>query len=152
LSSSFISDLKKGNGESRLSENHSIGIGGHPDRADVVYNSNDSLNLFATAVAGAKRENSEEVTLSETPSQLRFLGLIYDPSNDVGRYHLGLFGILFVSAECTATSNENQILNPHWVDVDAISDAGYNFESWSAIILAGLKASDLRSGAISAQV
>jgi predicted NUDIX family phosphoesterase len=141
----------KGNGESRLAGNHSIGIGGHPDRSDVVYNENDSLNLYATAVAGAKRENQEEVTLSETPSQLRFLGLIYDPSNDVGRYHLGVFGILFVSADCTATSNENQILNPHWVDVDAIHTGDYNFESWSSIVLAGLEESVLYSGAASAQ-
>jgi len=136
----------KGNSEARLSGNHSIGIGGHPDRADVVYNDNSSINLYQSAVAGAKRENREEVTLSEGTSSIKFQGVIYDPSNDVGRYHLGLFGISFVGPGCTIQTNENQILNPHWMDAEKYNNGEYNFENWSKIILESLNQSDLEKG------
>lgn len=136
----------KGNGEARLSGNHSIGLGGHPDRVDVMYNDNSSINLYKSACAGAKRENSEEVTLSESISSISFQGVIYDPSNDVGRYHLGLFGISFVGPDCTVDTNESQILNPHWMDAQAYANGEYNFENWSKIILEALNESDLHRG------
>lgn len=128
----------KTDGESRLAGNHSIGFGGHPDGIDVMYNDNKSINLLASMYLTAAREINEEIDLNVRLQDLKFQGLIYDPSNDVGRYHLGLFGIIFVPGDAEILSSEDQIVNPQFVDIETLATSDdYNFESWSQLVLQG---------------
>jgi predicted NUDIX family phosphoesterase len=71
-----------GSGESRLHAKRSVGIGGHISREDAA----GGTDPYST---GMQRELSEEVRLESAYSESRD-GLIYDPSNDVGKVHLGV--------------------------------------------------------------
>lgn len=129
---------EKTEGETRLAGNHSVGLGGHPDGVDVMYNHNKSINLLASMYLTAAREINEEIDLNVRLQELKFQGLIYDPSNSVGLYHLGLFGIIFVPADAEILSCEKEIINPHFVDINELATSTkYNFENWSKMALQG---------------
>lgn len=74
-----------GQGESRLHAKRSIGIGGHISAEDAAGGSDP----YRT---GMQRELEEEVQL-ESEFEESCVGLIYDPSSEVGRVHLGIVQI-----------------------------------------------------------
>ena len=71
-----------GSGEKRLHAKRSVGIGGHISREDAEGGS----DVYAT---GMQRELAEEVVIKAEYTETRE-GLIYDPSSDVGKVHLGV--------------------------------------------------------------
>jgi predicted NUDIX family phosphoesterase len=83
----FLYQRLKGGSEARLHAKYSIGIGGHiNDDLD-----GDSINS-STIGRAAYREVSEEIgnKFIYPPSVSSTEFLIYDPSNEVGRVHLGV--------------------------------------------------------------
>lgn len=81
----------KAGAEGRLHGNISIGLGGHVDLAP-----SQGQSLEELLVNEANRELDEEAGLP--PAQLRFQGLICDPTNDVGQVHIGLLSVRQVTA------------------------------------------------------
>ena len=78
-----------GGEEARLHGNYSVGIGGHVDVAP----DEDSMsvrNLISVIQTEAGREIAEEVNLSVRPEDLKPTHFIVDPTNEVGKVHLGL--------------------------------------------------------------
>jgi predicted NUDIX family phosphoesterase len=104
----------KSGGEGRLHGLWSVGVGGHINpvdggrSGDVVY------------VNGLLRELKEEVGLWPPPSRpllvggpgkvwdgiLRPRAVLYDPSNEVGRVHVGVVHVIDVTDECLQASDE----------------------------------------------
>jgi predicted NUDIX family phosphoesterase len=77
--------------EGRLHGNISIGLGGHVDVAPAPGES-----LKDVLVAECNRELMEEAGLPS--ANIDFLGLICDPTNDVGQVHIGLLTVRRITA------------------------------------------------------
>ncbi len=74
----------KAQGEARLHQKMSIGVGGHVDESDA-----DGIATVDAYEMALRRELDEEV-LVESPGVIRRVGLINDDSSPVGRVHLGV--------------------------------------------------------------
>jgi predicted NUDIX family phosphoesterase len=118
-----------GSGESRLHAKRSVGIGGHISREDAAGGSDP----YAT---GMHRELSEEVRLESKYSETRD-GLIYDPSNDVGKVHLGVVH-RFVLQSPQVTSNEADLAEGGFVSVDELCREMDRLETWSQLAIRAL--------------
>lgn len=79
-----------GTGEPDLAGRRSVGLGGHVNAADVV--SAEGLDLAFVAWFAAQREASEEISEDSSASvlSLKPVALLYDPSDVVGRRHVGI--------------------------------------------------------------
>jgi predicted NUDIX family phosphoesterase len=118
-----------GSGEARLRAKRSVGIGGHISREDAA----DGSDPYAT---GMQRELSEEVQLESGYSE-RLEGLIYDPSNDVGKVHLGVVH-LFVLEQPHVKSNEVDLAEGGFVSVDELLSDLDRLETWSQLAIKAL--------------
>ena len=102
-----------GGGEARLHAKRSVGIGGHISREDAA----DGADPYSS---GMHRELSEEVQLESTYQEFRD-GLIYDPSNDVGKVHLGVVH-RFVLQRPQVKTNEAELADGGFVSVDELRE------------------------------
>lgn len=86
----FAYQRGKGVGESRLAGNDSCGLGGHTDRADVVYADPEEtvIDLRLSLNKAADRELAEE--LEGGVDRPHFVGLLIDDANEVGQVHIGV--------------------------------------------------------------
>ena len=116
-------------GEARLHAKRSVGIGGHISREDAA----DGADPYAV---GMQRELQEEIIL-ETDYQESREGLIYDPSNEVGQVHLGVVH-RFVLQEPNVQSNEDDLAEGAFVDVDTLKSQMERLETWSQLALKAL--------------
>lgn len=66
--------------EQRLASKWSLGIGGHVRRDDMI---------TGNIIDWSRRELHEEVSIAQEPP-IEVVGLVYDPSDEVGRVHLGV--------------------------------------------------------------
>ena len=96
-------------------------------------------------MASALRELEEELELdapSETiRTELTYRGLIYDPSNEVGRVHLGLLFEWRLGEDRDVRVREVEKLAGSWWSPAEIREKWELLESWSQIALSsvGLK-------------
>ena len=109
--------------ERRLHGMLSLGIGGHIEPIDKKDN---------IIMEGLKREISEEINITYNWPP-KFLGIINDDENDVGKVHLGL------AYEIEAINNDISVkekdkMEGRWVTPDEINELYENLESWSKII------------------
>jgi predicted NUDIX family phosphoesterase len=118
-----------GSGESRLHAKRSVGIGGHISREDAA----GGTDPYAT---GMQRELSEEVRLESAYSEYRD-GLIYDPSNDVGKVHLGVVH-RFVLERPEVESNEADLAEGGFVSVSKLREQMDRLETWSQLAINAL--------------
>ncbi len=118
-----------GGGESRLHAKRSVGIGGHISAEDAQ-GDGDPYTI------GMQRELSEEVQLDSGYSEQR-VGLIYDPSNEVGQVHLGVVH-LFKLETPTVRSNEDDLADGGFVSVTALKQDRDRLETWSQLALDAL--------------
>ena len=115
-----------GGGESRLHAKWSIGIGGHISEEDAA----GGADPYRT---GMRRELAEEVTITSEYDD-RCVGLIYDPSTEVGRVHLGIVHQFRLESD-GVTSNEADIAEGafrSWEDLVRDRD---RLETWSQLAL-----------------
>lgn len=119
--------LSKG-GEARLHGLLSLGAGGHINPFDD--DGDDTL------FQGLHRELEEELTLSGGIGDLRFLGLINDDSNEVGRVHLGLCFLLDTDGDVTVRETEK--LEGFWLPIAQLMEYAGEMETWSSLLLDAL--------------
>jgi predicted NUDIX family phosphoesterase len=115
-----------GSGERRLHAKRSVGIGGHISREDAA----EGADPYQT---GMQRELDEEVTIGATYQSER-LGLIYDPSNEVGRVHLGIVH-RFVLSSPDVRSNEADLAEGKFVPVTELLSEPEGLETWSRLAI-----------------
>ena len=118
-----------GGGESRLHAKRSIGIGGHISSEDQAADGD-------TYTIGMQRELSEEVQIN-TDSTDEKVGLIYDPSNEVGKVHLGVVH-RFILSEPKVRSNEEDLAEGGFVSIEELRNDRDRLETWSCLALDAL--------------
>jgi len=118
-----------GSGESRLHAKQSIGIGGHISAEDAQGEGNPYL-------IGMQRELDEEVHLDTTYVNQRE-GLIYDPSNDVGKVHVGIVH-RFVLDSPNVSSREDDLAEGQFVSLKTLHEEFDRLETWSQLTLTAL--------------
>lgn len=118
-----------GSGESRLHAKRSVGIGGHISREDA----SDGADPYTT---GMQRELEEEVQLESEFTASR-VGLIYDPSNEVGQVHLGVVH-RFVLASPAVKSNEADLAEGGFMTLDELFGERDRLETWSQLAIDAL--------------
>lgn len=118
-----------GGGEARLHAKRSVGIGGHISREDA----SDGSDPYFT---GMHRELSEEVQLDSAYEEFRD-GLIYDPSNDVGKVHLGVVH-RFVLRDPHVRSNEPELAEGGFVSLEELLADFDRLETWSQLAIRAL--------------
>ena len=119
-----------GQGESRLHQKRSIGIGGHISSVDAA---RDDIDPYQQ---GMQRELDEEVQV-DTAYDMKCLGLINDDQTEVGQVHLGIVHICDV-AEPRVTPRESEMLDCGFRPVSELLGELEGFESWSSICLEAL--------------
>ncbi len=115
-----------GSGEKRLHAKRSVGIGGHISREDAA----DGADPYLT---GMRRELDEEIQIGSTYQESQ-LGLIYDPSNDVGKVHVGVVH-RFVLEKPEVQSNEADLADGGFVAVDELLANPEALETWSMLAI-----------------
>jgi len=123
-------------GKDRLHGDYFLGWGGHVERRDVPPDGDEYVDdLFLCAVA---RELNEELAFfvwSPSDSTATYHGLLNDPSDDVGRDHLGLAYSVQVGDATVRESDKDgegewwQWPGDKWVSRER------EFESWSRLLL-----------------
>ena len=113
-------------GEKRLHNKYSMGIGGHINLND--YNEED---IWSAVENGLWRELNEEVDISPK-SDLEFIGVINDLSTPVSRVHVGLCYVV----DCEFHGiNEKDKFEEMWVDKFELLDKFEKMEGWSKIVV-----------------
>jgi len=123
-----------GAGERRLRAKRSVGIGGH-------ISAEDAQGAGDPYVTGMWRELAEEVQLESAYTEFRE-GLIYDPSNEVGRVHVGVVHRLVLEGP-SVRSNEDDLVEAGFLSVRALRRDIEALETWSQL---ALEAIDFGSG------
>ena len=118
-----------GSGEKRLLAKRSVGIGGHISKEDAA----DGADPYTT---GMQRELAEEIKLDSGYTETRE-GLIYDPSNDVGKVHLGVVH-RFILESPHVESNEADLAEGGFVMVDELKQDRDRLETWSQLAIDAL--------------
>lgn len=129
--------LKKGS-EARLHSKFSIGIGGHINPIDAP---NEVAN-FDAVMNCAMREIQEEVNIDEELDSISLsIGSnipIYDPSNDVGKVHLGIL-FTYEASSKNITARETDKISGSLISVKDLNNklkkSKDDFEVWSQIAL-----------------
>lgn len=132
---SFYAYRRKGS-EERLHDLFSLGFGGHVDLEDMRHDGSPHLHVQDMISSCMMRELEEELQGPSNGYWKDFLGVIYDPSNEVGRVHLGLVYVLTITADDDVYGKEE---TGHLVefDVDDLlsGTTGATLESWSTVAL-----------------
>jgi predicted NUDIX family phosphoesterase len=139
-------------GEKRLHDKLSIGIGGHLNPVDygpadhgtvgVATKPGDANDRAARAKVvdrGVIREVSEELELDSTAAAGAVpIGVINDDSSPVGSVHFGI--VYALAAPSTTTVREKEHMEGEFKDWRRLAEDdrnGANFETWSAILIRG---------------
>lgn len=128
-----------GGAEARLHGNYSVGVGGHVDIAPLNIG-----ELLSVLQLEASREIMEEIEIDVQHTDLTPTHFICDPTNPVGRVHLGLL-IGIQLPENTAIDFVNgleagSIENASSVPLDELAAEPINsrLENWSRLVAAAL--------------
>lgn len=130
---------RRAGSEERLQGLHTIGIGGHINPEDVVSSWRAEM-VFACMLREIKEEL--EITGLKVKSlvdRAELQGLIYDPSNEVGRVHLGAAYVIPIKAENKSSfSIKSEGSDLTWKTAKELKALGGGLENWSRIILGNL--------------
>lgn len=120
-------------GESRLHDLFSLGVGGHINPVDATGAS--------PLIDALYRELEEELHLDNwQPTDLEPIALINDLSNAVSRDHLGVVFILEVPPTARVSVRELDKMQGQWVQVAEVRERYYEqLESWSQLVLTYLE-------------
>lgn len=147
ISNESVLTYRRAGSEKRLDGKVSIGIGGHVNIDD------DPDHPFLAFLQGAAREIKEEVGMDMPldPLKDRIAGLIYDPSNPVGRVHLGVSIIIRVPediAQRMINDAADDMHAPAWVPIKDFSAtfATDPVETWSRFVFSEILRSQSTEG------
>ncbi len=124
-------------GEPRLHDKMSVGIGGHINPVDT-----EEENYLDAAM---KREISEELAVDDPPGwdDLEPLGLICDDGDEVSRVHLGL--VLRWDVPQPVYIRETDKMHGEYLAPDKIGAAFNRLENWSRLVYDGFIRSSTES-------
>jgi predicted NUDIX family phosphoesterase len=135
----FVYRRGKKGGENRLHARLSIGVGGHINDTDIP-DYNDIGNYSDSAIAiygvGAGREIKEEVEMPEHYNWWT-IGVLYDPSNDVGKVHFGFVHLLDVGS-CGVKVLDESLDFVGWYTKEMLLEYYDELENWSQIVVDNL--------------
>lgn len=116
--------------EARLHGNLSIGVGGHVDGMPPEH-----FKLRSWLLKEAQREVLEEVGLRVDPLALRPIALINDPTNAVGRVHLGILIVAYVNPADLGEHEAEIIEKGEWLTWDELAahERFQRLENWSKV-------------------
>jgi len=130
-------ERSKSGGESRLHNLFSIGIGGHVDAVDAVYDEKGVFQLTDTLRTGMYRELHEELGLAESDFLgMTTIGYLSKDVTPVDEVHLGIVLVAEVHADLVITSKEDALNLAGFLAADEL--AKLNLESWSETVVAEL--------------
>ena len=130
-------ERSKSGGESRLHNLFSIGIGGHVDAVDAVYDEKGVFQLTDTLRTGMYRELHEELGLTESDFLgMTTIGYLSKDVTPVDEVHLGIVLVAEVHADLVVTSKEDALNLAGFLTADEL--AKLNLESWSETVVAEL--------------
>lgn len=120
-------------GESRLHNLFSLGVGGHINPVDATGAS--------PLMAALHRELEEELYLDNWhPTNLEPIALINDLTNAVSRDHLGVVFVLEVPPTAEVSVRERDKMQGQWVQMAEVRKRYYEqLESWSQLVLVYLE-------------
>jgi predicted NUDIX family phosphoesterase len=133
----------KGEGESRLAGNVSIGYGGHIDLDDVV-TFKSVIDLGRTIKVAVYREVISEETKAVNPEEqnlvdqlpIKYADLfILDDTNDVGCLHVGVLMIIDLPKGLEVTTAEADMTQMHPMTAVSILESDFPIENWTRIYL-----------------
>lgn len=116
-----------GQGERRLRQKRSIGIGGHIAVQDATQAGANPYH------EGMRRELAEEVLIG-TEYEDRCIGLLNDDETDVGKVHLGIVHVFRVHST-DVVPREAEIQEAGFRTLDELRSLRDTMESWSRICL-----------------
>jgi predicted NUDIX family phosphoesterase len=123
--------------EQRLVNGYSVGVGGHINPIDA-----EGIDYKADMVwRNIGRELVEELdirdySILEFIERANFYGLIYDPSNDVGKVHLGVVYLIDVDRNlCNRFQIKDEGKKLAWLSRSDLQHLGDHLESWSRLCL-----------------
>lgn len=114
-------------GEKRLHNKYSVGVGGH-----VRFE--DGLQPWQAFMNGMQREINEEVKVKIM--DLQYIGLINDVASSVSRVHVGL---LYTAQVLFEGLNEPDMFDYTWKSLDEFAEIEKNLEGWSYLTILKLK-------------
>jgi predicted NUDIX family phosphoesterase len=142
---------KKGGGEERLDGASSIGWGGHIEMEDITFTADKDIDLPQTIENNVLRELQEEITVTDSTTgeevdissildekSFAPLGMIYDTSNNVGKFHLAIVNLLVLPQHMTVMKRENAHLDGPVLTMPGLLAEIEKYESWSQIIARSL--------------
>lgn len=119
--------------EGRLTGLFSIGVGGHINPVDGL------ATTPLTYHHGVRRELLEEIGYDIGSSRQEVLGLIYDPSNAVGRVHVGVVHALTIPNLTTLTMNDPGLAQGDFWPVSElvfkVNGEPELYESWTRLVV-----------------
>lgn len=111
--------------ESRLHNRYSLGVGGHINPS--------SSKEMDEIKAGLYKEFFEEIQL-EKYAKPKLIALVYDESEDVGKYHIGLFYTLEAKSNSFSLPEKDK-MTAEWVEEPDLKKYYKGMESWSRIYI-----------------
>jgi predicted NUDIX family phosphoesterase len=118
----------KSQGEARLHQLRSLGVGGHVSEEDAQGGKN--LEAYEAAM---RRELAEEVAVASA-GRIGRVGLINDDSTPVGRVHLGVVH-LFELEQPHVTAREEGLAEAGFLPISSVLTIQSEFETWSQICI-----------------
>jgi predicted NUDIX family phosphoesterase len=118
----------KSQGEARLHQLRSLGVGGHVSEQDAQGGKN--LEAYEAAM---RRELDEEVAVTSA-GRIGRVGLINDDSTPVGRVHLGVVH-LFELEQPHVTAREEGLAEAGFLPISSVLTIQSEFETWSQICI-----------------
>ena len=116
-------------GEDRLMRLYSLGIGGHVNSEDME----SSGDAFGAIEWGFRRELNEEL-LIRGDYKSKWVGVINDNSNPVGKVHLGIVMEIDVDGE-PVYPIDNNLSRGLFEEVSTIIAEKDKYESWSQLLM-----------------
>ncbi|MCP1324309.1 NUDIX domain-containing protein [Bacillus sp. S0628] len=128
----FVTERLQGGGESRLHGKLAMGAGGHINPLSVTEDEPFEIVLEENI----KRELEEELDISRKV-EIKPIGLINDDSDNTGKVHIGILGIIDLDVEATVAVKEVEQLAGHWMTLDELkSKEVYDrLENWGKIVV-----------------
>lgn len=123
--------------ESRLHGEYSLMLGGHlgiDDFSQVEMQFENFENESALVDGSLLRELSEEMIVHSVPEISR-IGLLYDPSRNVSRQHLGLVYLVKLNDDSVEIGEKGFLMNPKFESIDEVRARRSDFENWSHILM-----------------
>lgn len=111
-------------GDDRLVDKYSLGIGGHIEKIDGV--TGDYI------YSGMEREINEEIDIKSYILNKRLIGLIVSDKTEVDKVHVGMIYVIEVN-DFNVTVKETETLEGNWISKEDLLNFNKELESWSRI-------------------